>query len=61
MEDIVKSILLSIMMGISCKIYYEIFEPYRKWRNRRREYLVVLTTAIGFMMIAFTEIPPYIF
>ena len=61
MEDIVKCILLSIMMGISCKAYYEIFVPYRKWRNGVLGYLVVLTTAIGFMMIAFTEIPPYIF
>lgn len=61
MEDVVKCILFSIMMGISCKAYYEIFEPYRKWRNGRLGYLVVLTTAIGFMMIAFTEIPPYIF
>lgn len=61
MEDIVKCILLSIMMGISCKAYYEIFVPYRKWRNGVLGYLVVLTTAIGFMTIAFTEIPPYIF
>lgn len=60
MEDILRSILLSIMMGVSCKAYYETFVPYRKWQKRGLEYLVVLTTAIGFMVIAFTEVPPYL-
>lgn len=61
MENMVKCILLSILMGICCKVFYETFVPQRKWRRKQMEYLVVLLTAIGFMLIACTEIPPYIF
>lgn len=61
MESIVISIFLSVLMGVSCKAFYEIFVPYRKWRNGWMEYLIVPITAVGFIVIAFTEVPPYLF
>lgn len=60
MENLVRIILVVVLMGISCKAYYETFSPHRRWQHRNAEYLVVPITAIGFMVIAFMRNVPYI-
>lgn len=61
MENIIKCVILSLMMGISCRLFFEIFAQSRNWRHKWLEQLPVLICAAGFMVIAFSEIPPYIF
>lgn len=61
METIAWCTIASLMMGVSCKTFFEIFVPARKYKHKWMEYLVVLLVAAGFLAIAFTEIPPYFF
>lgn len=56
----VKSLILSIMLGISCKEYYEAMLPRRKMRYRWIEQTVALAFVLGFMVISVAPIPPYI-
>lgn len=56
----IKSLILSIMMGISCKEYYEAILPKRKMRYRWIEQTVIFAFVLGFMVICVTPIPPYI-
>lgn len=56
----IKSLILSIMLGISCKEYYEAILPKRKMRYRWVEQTVVLAFVLGFMVISVAPIPPYI-
>lgn len=56
----IKSLILSIMMGISCKEYYEAILPKRKMRYRWIEQTVMFAFALGFMVISVSPIPPYI-
>lgn len=60
MESVVKCVIFSVIMGTSCKVFFETFVPGRQWRHPWMEYAVVFLCAAGFMVIAFTEIPPYI-
>lgn len=61
MGDVIKCVFGSVMMGISCKLFFETFAFGRKWRHKWMEQIPVLVCAAGFMAIAFSEIPPYIF
>lgn len=60
MDTIVRCVIASIMMGISCKTFFEIFAPVRKHRHKWMEHLVVWLVAAGFLVIAFTKVPPYV-
>ena len=60
MERYIKSLILSIMMGISCKEYYEAMLPKRKMRHGWIEQTAIFAFALGFMVISVTPIPPYI-
>lgn len=59
MEIVVKSIILSIMLGISCKEYFEIFLQ-RRWKSKIINYTLILAFTISFMIISFSPIPPYL-
>ncbi len=64
MEEIrlvIRSIILSFMMGISCQAFYETIVPRRKLWYGWIEHTTVLAFTAGFMVIAVTPIPPYIF
>lgn len=56
----IKSLILSIMLGISCKEYYEAILPKRKMRYGWIEQTAVLAFVLGFMVISAAPIPPYI-
>lgn len=58
MEIVVKSLILSAMMGISCKEYFGIFLQER-WKVRWINYTINLAFMAGFMVISFSPIPPY--
>lgn len=58
MEIIVKSLVLSVMLGISCKEYFGIFLQER-WKSQWINYTINLAFMTGFMIISFSPIPPY--
>lgn len=60
MGIVMRNILLCLMLGIGCGIYYETVVPMRVWRWRWVKYTAVPAFTMGFLAIAFTEIPPYI-
>ena len=64
MEDmlglVIRNIILSFSISMSCRIFYETIVPRRKLRYGWMEHTMVLAFAAGFMIIAVTEIPPYI-
>jgi len=60
MEVIVRSLVLSFMTGISCKLFFEtLLSERRKWAKRMDHTEIPAFTA-GCMLIAITPIPPYI-
>lgn len=60
MEIIVRSLVLSFLTGISCKLFFEtLLTERRKWPNWLSHTEILAYTA-GFMLIAVTPIPPYI-
>lgn len=60
MQIIIKCLILSLLMALTCKIYFETVAEKRRWRKRWIEHTVLPAFMMGFMVIAFTEIPPYI-
>lgn len=60
MGIIVRSLVLSFMTGISCKLFFEtLLSERRKWPGWVMRTEILAFTA-GFMLIAVTPIPPYI-
>ena len=57
---VIRSIILLFSISMSCRIFYETIVPRRKLRYGWMEHTIVLAFAAGFMIIAVTEIPPYI-
>ena len=60
MGQVIRCIILSLMVGICVKIYFETLLARRKWRHKWVEYTLLPVLTAGFMLIAFTEIPPYV-
>lgn len=56
---VIKSVILSLMMGLSCQMFYETVVPRRRLRYGWLDHTTVLAFAAGFMVIAVTKIPPY--
>ena len=65
MEDMlglmIRDFILTFIMGISCQTFYETVAPRRQLRYEWLQHTTVFAFAAGFMVIAVTEIPPYIF
>ena len=65
MEDMlglmIRNFILTFIMGISCQTFYETVAPRRRLRYEWLQHTTVFAFAAGFMVIAVTEIPPYIF
>ena len=57
---IIRNLMISFTISMSCRIFYETIAPRRKLRYGWMEHTTVLAFAAGFMVIAVTEIPPYI-
>lgn len=57
---IIRSILLSVIMGMSCQVFFETVVPRRIYRHDWIKYTTVMAFTAGFMIIAVTKIPPYI-
>lgn len=60
MNDVLRCLILSLVTGTSCKIFFETVAPLRRWRYPWIKYTAVLAFAAGQMIISFTPIPPYI-
>ncbi len=57
---IIRSIILSYIMGMSCQVFFETVVPVRKMKHEWINRTAVLAFTAGFMVIAVTKIPPYI-
>lgn len=57
---VVRSIILSFVMGMSCQMFFGTVVPMRKMRYAWMEHTAVMAYTAGFMVIAVTEIPPYV-
>lgn len=60
MEYLFRCLILSIMIGISCQLFYETIVPHRKWRQKWIEYTTIPAFAAGFLAISFAKVPPFI-
>lgn len=60
MEMIVRSLLLSLMTGISCRLFFETILAERRKLARWVDYTEIPVFVAGFMLIAVTPIPPYV-
>ena len=60
MEGWVRGAGLSLLMGISCQLFFESLLPKRVWRHAWIAKLGILAFTAGFLVIAGTEIPPYL-
>ena len=59
-ELVIRSMVLSFMMAVSCQAFFEATAPRRKLRCGWMEYMMLPAFFAGFMLIAVTKIPPYI-
>mgnify|MGYP002509489752 FL=1 len=60
MEHLFRCLILSIMTGISCQLFYETIIPHRKWRQKWIEYTAIPAFAAVFLVISFAKVPPFI-
>ena len=54
MGNIAKVVVCAFMMGVSCKLFFEIFANQRKWRCKWMERLPVIICMTGFILIYFS-------
>ncbi|MCH1981188.1 hypothetical protein MCG98_01175 [Ruminococcus sp. OA3] len=60
-DQVFKSLALSLMLAVSCRLFFETLIPKRIWTYKWVEFTILPAFALGIMIIAFTEILPYIF
>ena len=60
-EQVIKSLILSVILAAGCRLFFETLVPVRIWRHGWMKYTVLPAFTLGIMAIAFTEIPPYVF
>lgn len=60
MENALRCLVLSLMSGTSCQLFFETIVPRRKRLHQWIEYTAIPAFTAGGMFIAFTPIPPYI-
>lgn len=61
MENFIGITLFSVINAVSCCLYFETIAPKREWRQGWIGKTVILVFGAGFMLIAYTPVPPYIF
>lgn len=59
MEVLLRSLVLSWMLGMCCKSYFDTLAEKRTWKVKWMGSTVILGFTLGFLIIAFTRIPPY--
>ncbi len=61
--DLIRIGMMSLLMGIGCSAFFETVLPRRTWTDRYRwlAYTDILAVAAGFLIIAISPIPPYLF
>ncbi len=55
-----KCLILSWILAVSCKVFFETLSEKRRWRHAWISYTMIPVWTIGFLVIAFTRIPAYI-
>lgn len=60
MNDVLRCLILSLVTGTSCKIFFETVAPMRRWQYPWIKYTAIPAFAAGQMIISFTPVPPYI-
>lgn len=59
-ENFLRCLVLSLMTGTSCQLFFETIVPRRRWLHQWIEYTAIPAFTAGGMFIASTPIPPYI-
>lgn len=59
MEIFLKSLALSLVMSISCKVFFDTLLEKRRWRRGWIENTELLAFTLGIIIISMSEIPPY--
>ncbi len=57
---VIRSMVLSFMMSVSCQAFFETTAPRRKLRFGWMEHMIIPAFVAGFMIIAVAKIPPYV-
>ncbi len=57
---VIRSIVLSFLMGMSCQIFFETVAKRRRMKHEWISHTAAMAFTAGFMVIAVTKIPPYI-
>ena len=61
MEIFIRGTVLSLILAMSCRIFYDTIADGREWRHSLTGGTVLPAFLLAFFFIAFTEIPPYLF
>lgn len=60
MEILIRGTVLSLILAMSCRIFYDTIADGREWRHSLTGGTVLPAFLLAFFFIAFTEIPPYL-
>lgn len=60
MNNVLRCLILALMTGSSCQLYFETILPKRSWRHQWITHTTIPAFAAGMMVISFAQIPPYI-
>lgn len=55
-----RSLILSVIDSVSCKVFFETAASRRRWKHAWFSCTMLLVWTAGYLVIAFTKIPPYI-
>lgn len=61
MEILIRGTILSLILAVSCRIFFDTIADGREWRHSLMGWTVLPAFLLAFLFIAFTEIPPYLF
>ncbi len=60
MAYLFRCLILSLITGISCQLFYETFVPRRQWPQRWAEYTILPAFTAVFLLISVTWLPPFV-
>ncbi len=59
-EVMLESFLLGAALGFVCKLYFGMAAEPRRWKRQWFGHTMIPVFTLGILVIAFSEIPPYI-
>ncbi|MDE7028724.1 MAG: GHKL domain-containing protein [Lachnospiraceae bacterium] len=59
MENLLRCLVLCLIHGTSCQLFFETIVPRRSWKNRWVRHTAIPAFAAGGLIISLTPVPPY--